>query len=167
MPHRPRSVDLEFTEELTFEAWVKPRSPVSDDPIVFKDTWGNLGSALGIGIANYGKPEGFIGEGEGESENVVGPSQVEADVWTHLAFTYDGAHMRLYVNGELAATKAQSEGPLWGEGPLAIGCNPDYSPEVFDGKIDEVRVYDRALGAGEVEPDLIPPTAPKGFTAVL
>jgi hypothetical protein len=36
----------------------------------------------------------------------------------------------------------------WGEGDLVLGCNPLYSPERFDGRIDEVRIYDRALDAG-------------------
>ncbi len=162
----PDAEDLRTTEELTLEAWVKPTSPVNDDPIIYKDTAGHIGDALGIGIWSEGRPEGLIGEGEGEFENVVGPKAIEANVWTHLAFTYDGAHMRLYVNGELVATKAQSEGPPWGEGDLVIGCNPNYSPEVFDGKIDEVRIYDRALGAGEIEPDTVPPTQPAGLNAI-
>jgi Concanavalin A-like lectin/glucanases superfamily len=146
----PDAEDLRTTEELTLEAWVKPTSPVNDDPILYKSSWGYTGSALGIGIWSEGKPEGLIGEGEGEFENVVGPKAIEGNVWTHLAFTYDGAHMRLYVNGELVATQAQGEGPPWGEGDLVIGCNPNYSPEVFDGKIDEVRIYDRALGETEL-----------------
>ena len=145
--------DLRITEELTVEAWVKPSSPVSDDPVIYKDTWGETGHAVGIGIYNSGKPEAFIGEGEGEFESVVASKAIEANVWSHLAFTYDGAHMRLYVDGELVASKAQSEGPPWGEGDLMIGCNPNY-PEHFEGLIDEVRIYNRALGAGEVAADI-------------
>jgi Concanavalin A-like lectin/glucanases superfamily len=149
----PDAEDLRITEELTVEAWVKPRSPLDDDPVVYKSAYGYTGDALGIGIFNSGKPEGFLGEGEGEFESVVGPSSLEADVWTHLAFTYDGAHMRLYVNGQLSASKAQSEGAPWGEGNLVIGCNPNYPSEVFDGLIDEVRIYNRALSAGEITSD--------------
>jgi hypothetical protein len=141
--------DLRITEELTVEAWVKPSSPLSDDPVIYKDTWGETGHAVGIGIYNYGKPEAFIGEGEGEFESVVSSKAIEPNVWSHLAFTYDGGHMRLYVDGELVAGKAQSEGPPWGEGDLVIGCNPNY-PEHFEGLIDEVRVYNRALDGEEV-----------------
>ena len=52
--------------------------------------------------------------------------------------------MRLYVNGVLVDDKGHSEGAPWAEGDLVIGCNPNYSPERFDGLIDEVRVYNRA-----------------------
>lgn len=160
----PDAEELRTTEEFTLETWVKPASPVGDDPIVYKDAWGHVADSLGIGIYSSAKPEGFIGEGEGEFESVAGSAAIEANVWTHLAFTYDGAHMRLYVNGSLAGTQAQAEGPPWGEGPLVIGCNPDY-PEFFKGKIDEVRVYDRALNANEVGPDVTPPTQPKAIVA--
>jgi hypothetical protein len=145
--------DLRITEELTVEGWVKARSPLSDDPVVYKDTSGETGHGLGIGIYNYGKPEAFIGEGEGEFESVVSPEKVEANVWSHLAFTYDGGHMRLYVNGDLVASQSQSEGAPWGEGDLVIGCNPNY-PEHFQGLIDEVRIYNRALDEEEVAASL-------------
>ncbi len=137
---------------MTLEAWVKPHD-LSDQPVFYKSAWGNLGYSLGTGIFNTAKPEGFIGEGPGKYEDVVSPEAIEENVWSHLALTYDGANMRLYVNGELVATQAQSTPPPTGEGPLALGCNPLY-PEDFDGLIDEVRIYNRALGAGEVAADM-------------
>jgi hypothetical protein len=143
--------DLRITEELTVEAWVKPSSPLSDDPVIYKDAWGNKAHALGIGIFEYGKPEAFIGEGEGEFESVVAPKALEANVWTHLAFTYDGAHMRLYVDGELVASQAQADAPLAAPGDLKIGCSAWWWEEGFTGKIDEVRIYDRALSQAEVQ----------------
>ena len=146
---------LELSEELTLEAWVKPRS-LSDLPILYKDSWGNAAYALLIGVYTYGNPEGLIGEGVEEVETVIGPEDVEEDIWTHLAFTYDGAHMRIYVNGVLVETEPQSTGPPTGEGALSIGCNHLY-PENFEGLIDEVRLYDRALDAGEIATDKATP----------
>jgi hypothetical protein len=142
--------DLRITEELTVEAWVRPHS-VSDQPIIYKDSYGHKGHQLAIGLYETGKPEAFLAEGyEGEYDSVEGSESLEANVWTHLAFTYDGGKMRLYVNGELAASKAHSEGAPWGEGDLVIGCNPNYPPERFEGLIDEVRVYNRALSDAEL-----------------
>ena len=147
----PHAAELELGEELTLEAWVKP-SAVGDQPVIYKSAWGLLGYAMGVGVYEHAKFEGLIGEGEGKFENAVSPDPIAKDVWSHLAFTYDGAKMRLYVNGQLVATETQSTPPPAGQGPLAIGCNPLY-PEDFDGLIDEVRVYDRALDAGEIAAD--------------
>jgi hypothetical protein len=47
-----------------------------------------------------------------------------------------------------------------------IGCNPNY-PEHFEGLIDEVRVYNRALNPGEIQPDIVGPTVPTNLEAVL
>ena len=73
--------------------------------------------------------------------------------WSDVAVTYDGATLRLYVNGDEvsrrgAAGAIQSSGdPLW------IGGNRPYG-EFFHGVIDEVRVYSRALDAGEIRADM-------------
>ncbi|HYH54730.1 MAG TPA: LamG-like jellyroll fold domain-containing protein [Solirubrobacterales bacterium] len=151
----PHAADLQLSEEMTVEAWVKPHY-LSDQPIIYKSAWGNLGYAMGIDFFNASKPEGLIGEGPGKYEDVVSSQAAEENAWSHLAFTYDGATMRLYINGELVGSQAQSTPPPTGEGPLAIGCNPLY-PEDFDGLIDEVRIYDRALDAGEIAADKVTP----------
>src|ERR1044072_796113 len=143
--------DLDLGEELTLEAWVKPRS-LSDLPILYKDSGGDPAYGLMIGVHTFGNPEGLIGEDPEEFETVIGPEDMEEDVWSHLAFTFDEAHMRLYLNGELVETEPQSDGPMTGEGSLSIGCN-HLSPENFEGLIDEVRVYDRALDVEEVLAD--------------
>jgi hypothetical protein len=160
----PDSEELRGREEFTLEAWVRPNSPVGDDPILFRADGGNYGEVLGIGIWSPARAEGIIGEGKSEWESVTGTEAIEANVWTHLAFTYDGAKMRLYSNGTLVGTQAQAAGPTGGAGPLVIGCNPNWTSEVFDGRIDEVRVYNRALSAGEVAGDMgeaipLPPTS--------
>jgi hypothetical protein len=61
--------------------------------------------------------------------------------------TYDGTSMRLYVNGNLVSTRAAAKPTVNGL-KLAIGAYR--LSNFYDGLIDEVRVYNRALSAGEI-----------------
>ena len=87
---------------------------------------------------------------------VLSAEVLEPDVWTHLALTYDGAHMRIYVDGALAGTRSLAGVTLASGGPLTIGCSPA-EEEWFTGRIDEPRIYDRALGETEIAADMESP----------
>jgi hypothetical protein len=78
--------------------------------------------------------------------------------WTHLAMTYDGTRIRLYVNARLVSTTLQSGPIARSRNPLLIGN--DLCGNWFDGLIDEVRVYDRALSGPEILLDLATPLIP-------
>ena len=72
-----------------------------------------------------------------------------ANIWTHLAATYDGSNLKLYKNGELAATTPHTgdinPAPTV---PLYLGTDPSgrYAPGIFE----EVHVYNRAASAQQV-----------------
>jgi concanavalin A-like lectin/glucanase superfamily protein len=87
---------------------------------------------------------------------VIGPTGIAANAWTHLALTYDGATLRLYVNGTQAASRAESSALQSVANPLWIGGNSPYG-EYFQGLIDEVRVYNRALAVSEIQADMNAP----------
>ena len=69
------------------------------------------------------------------------------NVWSHLAATYDGATLRLFVNGAQAASQAFTGSIATSTGVLRIGGNGVWG-EYFQGRIDEVRIYNRALTQG-------------------
>jgi len=86
---------------------------------------------------------------------------VDRTRWTHVVGTYDvvtpttnpRGTMRLYVNGALAASRRTDLVPMepWSSSYalVGIGSNPHDSLQ-YDGGIDEVATYDRALSAAEV-----------------
>src|SRR6185503_17145029 len=104
------------------------------------------------------------------------PSAIPVNAWTHLAQTYDGATIRLYVNGTLVASVPRTGALETNNSPLSIGGTNAYG-EYFQGRIDDVRVYDRALSVSELTTDMnapvgapsaadtIPPSAPGTLTA--
>ena len=71
-----------------------------------------------------------------------------------MATTYDGANQRLYVNGNLVASRAQTGAIVVSNSPLRIGGDTVFTGEFYRGLIDDVRVYSRALTASEISLDM-------------
>ena len=105
----------------------------------------------------------------------TGPSALPLNVWSHLAATFNGTNLRLYVNGVEV-----SSAPRFGQigtstGALTIGGDALYGQH-FAGRIDEVRIFNTARSASEIQtdmntpignpaPDTQAPTAPSGLSA--
>jgi RHS repeat-associated protein len=151
----PDSEDLRL-QDFTLEAWVSPEESLNMAPVVAKTSTEGFGYALyagGDGVA--GHPMGYITYQEWVNAHVYDGENLPLNSWNHLAVTNDGQYIRLYVNGKLVDTGTSEEVEA-GEGPLTIGGDePFASGGYFDGKIDQVRIYNRALSAqelGEEEP---------------
>lgn len=76
------------------------------------------------------------------------------NVWYHVAVTYDMKEVVMYVNGEVSASKSCTAEVPQTESPLTIGNRtpgPWISTDSFEGIVDEVAFYNRALSADEVK----------------
>jgi hypothetical protein len=96
---------------------------------------------------------------DGTIRETSGTSAVPVDRWSHVALTYDGSTLRLYVDGQQASSRVTTGSIQTPASPLWIGGNRPYG-ENFGGLIDEVRVYDRALGRAEIREDMATPVKP-------
>ena len=84
---------------------------------------------------------------------VASPSPIPLNKWSHVAITYDGNTLKLFINGSLSSSKTSglvlntlsSSGISIGE---SYNANGFWNP--FNGKIDEVAIYSRALSASEI-----------------
>jgi hypothetical protein len=85
--------------------------------------------------------------------------------WYHLVATYDGASLRLYVNGSLVSSTGWSQGIGSGyDTDIKIGgatVDTTKPSNSIRGSLDEIRLYDRALTAAEVIARSIIPTGKK------
>ncbi len=88
-----------------------------------------------------------------------GTTGLPVNSWTHLAATFDGATLRLFTNGVQTATQAYAGTLTTSANDLFIGGNSIWS-EFFDGLIDEVRVYNYALTATQIQADMAAPVVP-------
>lgn len=78
--------------------------------------------------------------------------EIKMGTWQHVAATYDGDTMRLYLDGVQIGSTQDAIGPVESNPSVAvaIGDNPN-GGRGFDGSIDEVRIYSRALNAEDIE----------------
>jgi chitodextrinase len=161
------SASLNLTSGMTLSAWIRPtasqtgwRTIVQRQADAYFLTAGSDAGTL--------RPAGGGTIGGGVSY-VTGPTANPLNTWTHVAVSYDGANLRIFINGAQVATRVSGGSIQTVANPLWIGGNTPYG-EYFQGLIDEVRVYNRALTAGEIQTDMNAPVdqvAPAGQAQAL
>jgi hypothetical protein len=149
---------LQFTTAFTVSAWVNPQTPQPPEAtLIAKQVPGDLSYVLYANGSGVG-PNAFTLIG-GNYRQAAAASPLPVGTWSHVAATYDGALLSVYVNGVLASSSAVTGSLTSGSGPLQIGNNSVFPNEGFVGRIDEVRVYERALSASELQADMAVPVA--------
>lgn len=142
----PNSASLQLTSGMTLEAWVYPTSVgTSWRDVIYK------GDDMYFLLA--ASPTSSRPETGGTFATLYGTGALTVNTWTHLAGTYDGVTVRLYVNGVQVASLAKTGTIATSTNPLQIGGDSTYG-QYFQGRIDEVRIYSRALSASEVVADM-------------
>jgi hypothetical protein len=157
----PDDSALQLTTGMTIEAWVNPATLTGWRSVVMKE------SATGLAYALYAhdgtRPAGYLNTGLATDFGVNGTTALQVNTWTHLATTYDGAAMKLYINGVLVGTRPTTGTILTTTSPLRIGGDVPWG-EYFSGLIDEVRIYNRALTPTEIQTDMAAPVSQVDFT---
>jgi len=141
--------DLDLTGPLTVSFWASADNLGNDchGSVVMKRF--DYGLELCSGVM-----QGQVGTGTGGFDATLAYTIPQTGVWNYYALTFDGSTARLYVNGSLVDSAAKTHGS--NNNPLMFGTW-DTTSEFFDGLIDEVRIYTRALTLSEVQSDMITP----------
>ena len=152
----PDANSFDLTTGMTLEAWVRPTAAASDwTTALLKERPGGLAYALYAADGAGNPPAGYINR-NGTDVQAAGASVLPLNAWSHLAVTYDGAALRLYVNGTEVGSTPETGSITTSTGPLRIGGNAVWG-EFFTGLIDEVRVYNHALTAAQIQADMATP----------
>ncbi|MEY2580496.1 MAG: large repetitive protein, partial [Ilumatobacteraceae bacterium] len=143
--------NLSITGPITLTAWIKPER-LATQYIVKK---AKQGAANGYELSLSSAGKVFFRLNEAASLNTyrvdsTSSYPINGTTWMHVAATYDGTTMRLYINGVQEATVAGPASILSNSQALGIGAQGDgLSP--LQGTIDEVRLLARAMTATEIQ----------------
>lgn len=151
----PDAAPLHLSEAVTLEAWVQPTVLNSWRTIVYKQIPTGQSYSLWATNGGDGQPAAFI-TFNGQEYNATSPTTIPLSAWTHLAETYDGGVISIYVNDVLQATRAVPGSLDASSLPLYLGGNALWG-QYFKGNIDDVRVYNRALTPAEIQFDMNTP----------
>jgi hypothetical protein len=78
-------------------------------------------------------------------------SIVKLGAWYYIVYTFDGVQSKLYINGQLKSAIAKSDTFTPNSDSLYIGKHGDPNwPYFFNGVIDQIRIYNRALSPGAI-----------------
>ena len=81
----------------------------------------------------------------------MSPQAVPVGEWVHVIATHDNRVMRLYLNGRLVGSLDRPGALVSSGNRLCLGAySPGDPAHAFQGVLDEVRLYDRALTPEEV-----------------
>ncbi len=150
----PDSADQNPGTNFTVEAWINPSSSGHGRPIAQKRP-GNLGGyTFETTHAPYAPNDGlqFVVSIGGSQHFLQTPEGVLTNnAWQHVAATYDGIALRIYVDGVEEASAPASGAIDTNTAPVVIGQNVVIPSFVWDGAIDEVSFYSRALTQAEIQ----------------
>lgn len=133
---------------LTFSMWIYPRDDSSYMHVAgTTDDWDGDGYNFYLRGGKTDYEYSFMIDG-----STARGGNIDTDRWIHLAGTYNGTFMVLYLNGTQVGETSTSGNINPNDEDLYIGRVRGYgSASYFDGLIDDVRVYDYALDQEEIE----------------
>jgi hypothetical protein len=138
----PSSTSLDMTNKATVSAWIYPTN--------FADYRTMMIRINGGGTQYYGMSLNASGAliCQFTPGSLTSSSLMTLNAWNHVACTYDGATIIAYINGQSAGSSSAS-GNIGTPTTLGIGYDP-VNGRYFAGKMDDVRIYNRALSSTEV-----------------
>ncbi|MFH0989185.1 MAG: LamG-like jellyroll fold domain-containing protein [bacterium] len=150
----PQSTSLQ-PSNISIEAWIKPYSLGSCNQVIAQANGGcGCGWPYGFDLIN-GYVRSAVYTVTGQYALLVSTSPISVNSWYHIVVTYDGTTQKIYINGQLNNQNVINAGNLnygsWA-GDVGMGKKLDWCyPNYYSGLLDEVRIYNRALSASEIQ----------------
>ncbi|MCP4246331.1 MAG: LamG domain-containing protein [bacterium] len=146
----PHSPELNGSSELTYAAWVYPRNWSGLRQVFAKSVHGGGSGRAQMGIFSESGQLTGRAETNGGRMNAL-TALPTLNTWSHIALVFDSVSLRLYVNGiEGGALTFSTRTLNQTTDVLNVSKRVGTAQYFFDGLIDDIRIYDRALSAEDV-----------------
>jgi hypothetical protein len=138
---------LDITGDISVEAYIKPES-ITTNSVVAQKGFAGIGKGYMLVVFSDKSFGLYVSDSVANMTYARKNTAVDTGIWYHIAGTYDadgaGNKVKLYVNGSEVTpdTSDNSASSIYDSAnPFVIGSNDDGSGNLFDGLIDEVRVW--------------------------
>lgn len=148
------STALNITTNLTMELWIYPTKNSGTQNVISKSSSGQnnvsyIFPRTDDGWNTFSAYFTFNGTGW----TIVNTPYTSLNSWHHVAMTYDGSNVRIYMDGTLVKTQAASGSITTNTNPLYIGNQHGY-PEFFGGSVDEVRIWNVVRSQSQIQANM-------------
>lgn len=146
----PDSPSISITGSFTLEAWINLSDNTNQFGIIEKyDPPGQRGYFLRLGDGKL--VSSVCSFPLTCSEYSIGATTLSTGTWHHVASVYDGTSIKVYLDGVLDGSVPTDFTLPDGSTSLKIGARGDDANTRLNGLIDEVKIYNRALSASEIQ----------------
>ena len=150
------SNSLDITSSISFSSWIYVYGSTNDHQVIIGKWYNNnvFEETYVLELQPNGKTiqMPLNGISTGGYSNVASNTEISFNTWVHVVGVYDSSEIRLYVNGVKTGSLITSGNLPLTSAPLMIGAHDSTSDRnAFNGIIDDVRIYNRALSSSEIE----------------
>jgi hypothetical protein len=149
------SNSLDITNAITISAWVYPTSWSSTHSRIVSKESDITANPYALELDSSGNRTMFC-LNVGSGENCLAFSEtnsISLDNWHYITGTWNGTHSQIYINGTLKSTNPLTGVMSASTNNVLIGNNPSNNRQ-FNGTIDEVRIWSRALNSTEINAEM-------------
>jgi len=143
----PNHSDLQITNNLTVSAWIKTNGSTGNTQCIIRK---NYNYWLGVINGSYTTIGANVYTTSWDGTSFTKPPSYFEDDWHHIAMTYDGSTLKLYLDGKLDNSKNISGTLNTTSQPLHIGSASWTTAEYYKGLIDSASIYNRVLSEEEI-----------------
>lgn len=153
----PSSTNFSANSDFTFECWIRPATVSTLRTIVNKTPVSGTANEYQFYVSAAAKLSIVVYSAGSVTISIVGSTSIVVNTWNHVAFTKNGSTWRVFINGVMDGSAAESAGYGTNSEPLTIGRQTSNSTRDFNGYIDEMRII---KGGAIYTSNFTPPVAP-------